>query len=102
MAAQADAGQRALPIRSGRRHGLLRAVRLARNGIPLDLGRVEATGPDHARRMAVEPAVEAPAGAEARSRPAHVGHRADGGRRDAMNLQFVLKALITVAIVLVA
>src|SRR2546426_937733 len=58
-------GQRPVPVRARRGHGVLRAARVARSGVPLDVGGGAAPQADDAARRAV--ATGPPAGPEAQA-----------------------------------
>src|SRR2546427_7897951 len=66
-------GQRPVPVRARRGHGVLRAARVARSGVPLDVGGGAAPQADDAARVAV--ATDRPAVPEAQARGGPAGCR---------------------------
>src|SRR5690348_7433683 len=78
--AQLATGQRAHAVLPRTGHRVLRTVRLARKGIPLDLGRIVPAAAHHARRVVLQTAFETATQSTGRSGPAHVGYRIVGSR----------------------
>src|SRR5213076_2564185 len=63
------------PVRTGSGDTSLRAARLARGGVSIDVGGIAASEADDAARVAVEPHRTAVPQVQAGGVPAHVGHR---------------------------